>query len=265
MICAKNSTGVLLLIGSGLFFGNAFLQGASPVPGWNTVPMRGMDQDVMLLPAPSSTATAPSVLFLPGDAGWRGFAVEMASAMAASGYSVYGLDTKKYLSSFTDGKSTLTTGQISRDMHALIRWIVPGRGKLLVVGWSQGAAMAVLAAQGRGGHRRVSGVVAVSLPTEAALGWSRLDTMMSIFRKRPHQPHFALSKHLGSVAPVGLYMIYAEKDDFTPPDQAQVLFRAAKEPKQYLGIPGANHSFDQTRQAFWDALQRGLAWGRESN
>ena len=238
------------------------LRAASPVAGWNTVPIRGVDQDVMFVPGPTPQADPTAVLYLPGDGGWRGFAVDMANSMAASGYSVYGLDTKKYLSSFTDGKKTLTTREMSRDLHALMRWIAPGNKKVLVVGWSQGAAMAVLAAQGRAGHRRAAGVVTVSLPKDAALGWSFKDTVMSIFRKRPDQPHFAVGEHLSAVAPVGLYMIYPQEDNFTEPDEERTLFRSAKEPKELVEIPAANHSFDQARETFWAALARGMEWAK---
>jgi len=239
-------------------------EAASLAPGWNTVALRGVDQDVMYVPAQPSQGPNPVVLFMPGDAGWRGFAVEVTDHMAAAGYSVFGLDTKRYLSSFTNGKTTLTTRQMSGDLHRLLRWIAPDGKQVLVVGWSQGAAMAVLAAQGRRGHQQVSGVVTISLPEEAALGWSRMDTLMSLFRKRPNQPHFAVKAHIGSVRPVGLYMIHPGNDSFTTPDREQELFRVAKEPKELVVIPDAGHSFDEARESFWTALGKGLEWAGQA-
>jgi len=213
----------------------------------------------MFLRPPPGGLEVPKVLFLAGDAGWRGFAVDLAETIAASGYSVFGLDTKKYLTGFTNGNKRLTTRQMTGDMRALIEWMSPPGKRLIVVGWSQGAAMAVLAAQGRGGHRRVAGVLTIALPEEAALGWSWKDTLFSLFRKRPHQPHFQVREHLSSVAPVPLYMIYPDDDDFTPPDTERKLYRAAKQPKWLVEIPNADHSFVGARDSFWTALRRGLA------
>ncbi len=236
------------------------LLAAPPVPGKNTVPLRSVDQDVIYLPPQPSSQTQPVVLFLPGDAGWRGFAVDLAQAMAALGHPVFVLDTKTYLTGFTNGQNALTTRQIGQDLRRLIRWIAPPQGKVIVVGWSQGAAMAVLAAQGRGGHHLVSGVVTISLPEEAALGWSWKDTLFSLFRKKPHQPHFLVREHLSAIAPVPLCMIHPGDDAFTSAGSERALYNAAEHPKRLVEIPGANHSFDLVRDSFWAALRRGLEW-----
>src|SRR5690242_15271847 len=101
--------------------------------------LRGKTQDFYRLPA--SGAARGTVLYLPGDGGWRGFAVEMAKTMASWGYDVYALDTKQYLMSFT-GERTLTADEMRRDMLEVAGQTKSAR--VLLVGWSQGAAMAAL-------------------------------------------------------------------------------------------------------------------------
>lgn len=236
------------------------LQVHSLVPGWNAVPVRDIAQDVMYVPPQPSSPVRVPILFLPGDGGWRGFAVDMANQLAARGHPVYGLDTKKYLTSFTAANRHLTTRAMAGDLHQLLRVLPTSGRKALVVGWSQGAAMALLAAHGRRGHQEVLGVVALSLPEEAALGWRWKDTLFSLFRKRPGQPHFSVMEQVPGVAPVPIGLIHPSQDNFTTLEQEVTLFRAAHSPKQLRVICGANHSFDDQRPELWRALEEVMDW-----
>lgn len=237
----------------------------SLAPGWNSVSLRQVPQDVMYVaPQPGRSPLAP-VLFLPGDGGWRGFAVDVANQLAAQGHAVYGLDTKRYLTSFTARNKHLTTRAIAGDLHRLLRVLPLAGRKALVVGWSQGAAMAILAAHGRQGHQEVLGVVALSLPDEAALGWHWKDTLLSLFRKRPGQPHFSVMEQVPGVAPVPIGLIHPSQDDFTPLEQEATLFRAAQSPKQLRVICGANHSFDDLRPRLWQTLEEVLDWVQQAH
>lgn len=229
-------------------------------PGWNSVSLREVAQDVMyVLPQPGSRAQVP-VLFLPGDGGWRGFAVDVANQLAAQGHPVYVLDTKRYLTSFTAANKHLTTRAITGDLNRLLRVLPLSGRKALVVGWSQGAAMALLAAHGRRGHQAVLGVVTLSLPEEAALGWHWKDTLLSLFRKRPGQPHFSVMGQVPGVAPIPIGLIHPSQDNFTTLEQEATLFRAARSPKQLRVICGANHSFEDLRPRLWQALEEVLNW-----
>lgn len=91
------------------------------LPGKNLIPLRGQTQHIYFLPHATSSVTRPTrkILFVPGDGGWRSFAIQIATGMAAQGNDVYALDTKHYLSSFTHGKQHLTTADVMRDFHEL--------------------------------------------------------------------------------------------------------------------------------------------------
>ena len=250
-----------------VFASGLLAQGPPPLPilpGWTSIKLRGIGQDLIYVPpAPGVTLQAP-VLFLPGDGGWRGFAVELAEHLASEGHPVYGLDTKKYLTSFTAARGHLTVRSIAGDLHHLLAWMVPHHGaKVLVVGWSQGAAMALLAAHGRTGHRDVLGVIALSLPEEAALGWSWKDTLLSVFRKRPAQPHFPVAEQIPGVTPVPIALIHPSQDAYTTPNQVTAMFRLAKAPKRLRIICGASHSFAETRSELWQVLETILVWTRQ--
>ena len=78
-----------------------------PPPGKNAPVIRGQQQDVYFYPAQGGVKNAQKVLFLPGDGGWEGLALDIAEEMSKVGYDVYGFDTKRYLESFTTDAGTL--------------------------------------------------------------------------------------------------------------------------------------------------------------
>lgn len=94
-------------------------EAAAPAPGLNAVPLRGQQQEVHYLPA-RGTSLHHSILYLPGVGGWEGWAITVAETMASWGYDVYGVDTKRYLDSFTTASSTLTETDVMDDMRAMV-------------------------------------------------------------------------------------------------------------------------------------------------
>ena len=76
-----------------------------------TVSLRGRAQSIVRL-QPAASAPHATVLFLPGDGGWRGAAVSMARNILSMGYAVYGFDTKKYLEAFSENGAALSQEQV---------------------------------------------------------------------------------------------------------------------------------------------------------
>ena len=83
-----------------------------------TITLRGHAQTLVHLQAPSGTTQA-TVIFLPGDGGWRGSAVSMARTISSFGYDVYGFDTKDYLQAFSQNGAKLSQSQLAADMRTL--------------------------------------------------------------------------------------------------------------------------------------------------
>ena len=92
-------------------------QSVSLRPGAISLPVRGVPQAVYHYPGGGSPER-PCVLFAPGDGGWRGFAVTVATQLAGWGYDVYGLDTKVYLEGFT-GMTVLKDADVAMDIRTL--------------------------------------------------------------------------------------------------------------------------------------------------
>jgi dienelactone hydrolase len=210
---------------------------------------------------PAKNAPQTAIVFAPGDGGWRGFALDIGAAMASWGYDVYGVDTKRYLESFTSGKNTLNQQQIIGDMAAFGRWAGEGRTrKLVFVGWSEGAGLGVLALAAPGNRGIYQGLAAIGLPERAEMGWRWADNITYVTKKEPDEPMFATGPLLGSIAPAPFFLLQATGDEYTTPELARRMFAGARDPKRIQIIEARNHHFDGNHDAFFAALREGIAW-----
>ncbi len=236
---------------------SAIVTGAERVqPGKNAYQLRGRQQDVYYYPAHQSQALG-SVLFAPGDGGWRGFAVTIGEQMAGWGYNVYGIDTKRYLESFTEAGRTLSESDVRTDFGTLATWIAPD-GRVNLVGWSEGAGLGLLGAAAD--KKAFQGLVAIGLGEASVLGWRTVDNLTYITKKEPNEPHFPSLPWVGKIAPAPFAMIHSQGDEYTPVPAARKLFAAAGEPKRWWLIPARNHRFDGAREQFFAALREALDW-----
>jgi pimeloyl-ACP methyl ester carboxylesterase len=220
------------------------------------VPMRGRE---FVLPHVGRQAAArASVLFLPGDGGWHGFAITIANQIAKAGYDVYGLDTRDYLEAFT-GTSVLSVSQIANDLASFTSAIRQASGSgVILVGWSEGAALVVAAAAAN--PSSYSGLVVFGLPEQAALGWRLRDSLASLAGREPDEPQFDVVPLLGRLHAIRTAMIQATHDPFTDMPRARALFERVGAPKRLRFIEARNHRFDGGTEDFFDALTDALAW-----
>ena len=222
--------------------------------------LRGQPQAISVYRAPSGQGVPVKVLFLPGDGGLRGFAVDMAKSIAGQGYDVYGWDIKKYLMGFT-GKTTLSETEMMSDIQEVTRGIVQGKPeKIVLAGWSQGAGMVVLGASAPQSEKLYRGVVAVGLPESAVLGWRRIDDLTYITKRDPNEPTFSVVPHLPEVEPLPLALVYSTSDEYVTPQKAKQLYNTAREPKRYFEVTAGNHHFEGNQDDFFHILSEALRW-----
>lgn len=234
-----------------------------PIPpaGKNAPVIRGQQQDVYFYPARSGMRDAPKVLFLCGDGGWQGRAIEVAVGMSKAGYDVYGLDTKRYLESFTTTAGALTEEDVQRDMAQIAKWMqTRWRERISILGWSEGAGLAVLAAASRDNEAVFNGVVTLGLSNTAFLGWRLRDDVTYITHGDPDEPMFRTRDYIPKVAPLALCMIQSSGDQFVSKDEAEALFGEAQQPKLYKLVQAQDHGFNGNTEGFFQALSEGLAW-----
>lgn len=227
--------------------------------GKNAVEIRGRRQSVYYYPATGQKLNR-KILFAPGDGGWRGWAITIAQTISSWGYDVYGLDTKSYLEGLT-AKSACKEPEVMADFRDLAKWMTSGSSeRVMLVGWSEGAGLAVLAASDPNNKKIFSGLVAFGMVDVNALGWSWKDNITFLTGSRPNEPSFQSSKYLPLIAPLRLQMIQSSRDEYTSLDEAQKLAAAAKEPKRFTVVKADDHKFNGNTGEFFRTLREGLQW-----
>ena len=181
----------------------------------------------------------------------------MAESISAMGYEVYGFDTKAYLEEFSKDGVRLTQSQMGEDLRYISQHV---RRPVILVGWSQGAAMSVAAVVGIAVRGDIRGVITLGLPETAFLGWDWKASLAIIARREPDQPKFLIEPLLSNRSATPLWMIHGTDDEYTTTALSQRMFQSAQEPKRFYEIPGANHRFDAHREELNQALKKGLAW-----
>ena len=246
----------LLLVGLFVFAGIG--QAAIHAPSRNSVWVRGHAQDIYSYPAQGTLRG--SVLFVPGDGGWRGFAIDIAQVMSQAGYDVYGLDTKRYLESFT-GKTTLRETDVMHDFHEIAMWIDQGRAaRISLVGWSEGAGLCLLGAASLEGKSMFTGIITLGLPENNILGWRMADYLTWITKKTPNEPLFRSVDYIHRVTPLRLWMLQSTRDEYVPLEKSRELFTAASEPKKFSAIEADNHRFEGNQMELYRLIEEGLRW-----
>lgn len=226
----------------------------------DAITIRGRTVSLTQLPSNTGNATV-AVVFLPGDGGWRGTAITIARNIASWGFDVFGFDTKKYLEAFSANGETLSAQELASDVRTVAHGVSGASHRpVVLVGWSQGASMAVAAAAGLGARTPIHGVITLGLPESGVLGWDWKATLAVVAHREPDQPAFAVKPLLSSSPPVPMWFIHGTEDEYTALTAARALFRSAGEPKHMEEISGANHRFEGHQSELYQALQRGLTW-----
>ncbi len=223
--------------------------------------LRGVNQTLYVYDPQPGKADPPVALVASGDGGWHMFITEIAEHLAGEGYPVVGLDSKEYLESLSKPKA-LEPAQVTSDFAALLSFAAnqSQRKSAVLVGWSEGAGLAVLGALEAAIRPSLRGVVAIGLPEKNELAWRWSDAVIYITHKVPNEPTFNSKDYIGKVAPLPLVMIQSTHDDFVPVDVAREIFARAQGPKKLNLIDARSHRFDGQREAFWQALDGALAW-----
>ncbi len=223
--------------------------------------LRGAKQTLYLYNPQPGKPDPPVALVCSGDGGWHLFITEIAERLASRGYPVVGLDSKEYLASLSK-PNALEPAQVTEDFAALLRFAESQfqTKSAVLVGWSEGAGLAVLGALSPSARPGLRGVVAIGLPELNELAWRWSDAVIYVTHKVPNEPTFNSKDYVGKLAPLPLAVIQSTHDEFVPVETARAIFAQAQEPKQFTLIEATSHHFDGQREAFWQALDRALAW-----
>jgi len=231
----------------------------SPQGGKNTFTIRGQEQRVYLYQA-AITGHHHKILFAPGDAGCRGFAVAIAERLVKAGYDTYCLDVLHYLESFT-GKSIMTTDQIASDFNQIARWIQQkDHEPILLLGWSEGAGLGLAAAATQENKALFDGIIALGIPEGNILAWRWKDVGAWLTKKPPHEPTFKSADFMARISPLPVFVIGSTSTQWVTPEATRKLFSLAQEPKRLAMVTAHDHKYSDNTEGFFNALRDGLGW-----
>lgn len=239
-----------------------FARGAAasePVP----IPVRGKTVTVEYYRPDVGTSPKGTIFMGSGDVGWVGLGVELAEFLSRQGYAVVGINVRTYLEAFSAKADHVSTGQVGED-YAVIATYLRARRQLpepvVVMGVSEGAALAVLAAAAPANHAWIAGVMTLGLPADAELAWRWKDALTWITKKNAAEPSFAPAEFIDRVSPLPLWMIQSKTDEYVPPADYRLIEQRAKPPKMQVLIDAANHRFTDRKAELKAQVLAGLAW-----
>ena len=233
--------------------------GTGPSPTTEGIMLRGRTLGLHVY----GTRGGPAAIVASGDGGWVHLGPDVADLLAGKGYFVVGLDSKAYLAAFTTTSSTLSVGDVPADFGALVDYASRGGGgRPLLVGVSEGAALAVLAAGSDAVKARVAGVIALGLPDRAELGWRFRDSLIYITHGLPDEPSFSTAEVISRVSPLPVAAIHSTRDEFVGVDEIRRVMARALEPKQLVLVDGANHRFGGKEQELERRVFDAIDWIR---
>jgi pimeloyl-ACP methyl ester carboxylesterase len=226
------------------------------------ITIRGKALTLQIYQPPAAAARKGTVLMGSGDVGWVGLAVDLAGFLSGQGYTVVGINSRQYLSAFTEGSSHVTTDQVTGDYAAFVRHLRGSHALLdpiIVAGVSEGAALAVLAGAAAN-HTWVRGVMTMGLPPTAELAWRWKDMLSWITKKDSGEPVFEPKQFIGGVSPVPLWMIQSTTDEYVTEADFRTIERAARAPKRLMLVDAKNHRFTDRLPLLRQGVLEGLVW-----
>ena len=201
------------------------------------------------------------VVLVSGDGGWIHLAPQTAPVLAAKGYFVVGLSAKQYLSAFTSGQATLSPADVQRDFKLLVDYAAQGApAKPILVGISEGAGLAVLAAVDPAVKAAVGGVIGLGMSDQNELGWRFRDSIIYLTHGVPKEPTFSVLEIVDRLAPLPLAQLHSTHDEYVPVEEARRVFEKAGGPKRMWVIEAQDHRFSGQVEELSQRLLEAVDW-----
>ncbi len=233
---------------------------AADAPATITVSIRGQDQTLRAY----GSRGGPVAIVASGDGGWIHLGPYVAEHLSSKGWHILGLDVKTYLSGFTTKHSTLSLAEVPGDFLVLVDQAAKGApGRPVLIGVSEGAGLAVLAATSHELKTRIAGVVGLGLPESCELAWRFKDSIVYLTKGVPKEPTFSTAEIIGKVAPLPIVAIHSTRDEFVAADDVKRVMSRAGQPSQLWFVEAQNHRFSGNIKEFEKKLQEALEWINE--
>jgi len=208
-------------------------------------------------------STAPLVVYVTGDGGWRGADPLVFRALVQWGYPAAGMEARDYLDHLGDLEQHATPGRVAADYAHLIRAArrelgLDGNVGAVLVGFSRGAGLAVLAAGQSALRPRVLGVVAMALTDEE--DELALDPVAGT--EEAPRPSVVINPYrlLPAVEALPVAVIQSTRDRYVAAADARPLFGPDSSSRRLVVIDSDGHTFGGARDQLLDSLRSSLEW-----
>jgi fermentation-respiration switch protein FrsA (DUF1100 family) len=205
------------------------------------------------------------VVYATGDGGWRGLDEDIFKWISAWNYPAVGFSSKGYLKNLRYISDTITPRSLAGDIKTIIQFAeqkldMRQSTRIVLVGLSRGAGLAVVAAGQDELKPDLAGVLAIALTKEEE---------HVVHYRRPHarsdQPKRELLviqtyEYLPRIDSVPVMVIQSTNDGYLPASAARALFGPDTEMKKLLPINARNHGFSGGCQDLYAGTKSGLDW-----
>ena len=229
------------------------------------VPLDTERIEVHLVRAAGAGGRRPLLLYATGDGGWRSSDRGLFQHLARWGYPVAGFSARHYLEHL--GFAATTPAHVAEDYGHLIAFAkhaleLPGDTPTVLVGFSRGSGLAVVAAGQPELQPLLGGVLAVALIDEeeyvrehgTRAGRDGRDVSdRELAALRPYDQLTRLDR-----LPVAV--IQSTQDGYLPAAQARQLFGPDDERRRFHAIRAGNHTFAGARDALYEQARVALEW-----
>jgi dienelactone hydrolase len=230
------------------------------------VTLHGQPLELHLAVPDQAVADAPIVLYASGDGGWFGAAVDMFHQLARAGSPVVGFSSRSFLKIQRPHGGLVNAAQLAADYDAIVTHARAAlhqgdANRVVLTGWSRGAAFSVLAASEPATRGRLAGIIAIGLSAGEDLAVDADDDATDDGAPDEGRPwKFDNYATIGRLGPLACAVIQASHDNYLPAATARRLFGPDTDRRRLYAIDAKNHRFTGGKAAFDAALLDALHW-----
>ncbi len=206
------------------------------------------------------------VVYATGDGGWRGLDQTLFEWISAWDYPVVGFSSKNYLKNLGYVRDTTTPRRLVRDFEKIIQFSeqkldMPLSTRIVLVGLSRGAGLAVVAAGEGELKSNLAGVIAIALTKEEehVVRYRRRSQTQSEQQRR-EVVMIQTYEYLPRIDSVPVMVIQSTNDGYLTADAARALFGPDTEMKKLLSINAKNHRFTGGCPDLCNGTKNSLDW-----
>ncbi len=262
---ALRSVATAIALGLGLgcaVHGPLFRESDGVVETMTTIRFHHRAVPLHLARRPGSGA-APLIVYVTGDGGWRGADPLVFRALVQWGYPAAGMEARDYLDHLGDLEQRATPRRLGVDYAHLLRYARRELGLgaatgAVLVGFSRGAGLAVLAAGQAALRPSLFGVVAVALTDEE----DELALDVSVDSEARSSPPAVINPYrlLPAVGTLPVVVIQSTRDSYVTAAEARPLFGPDTSSRRLVVIDSDGHTFGGARDHLLDSLRASLQW-----